>query len=214
VTRGRARSAVACLAIAGLAVPGAADAKRIVFGSDLAAPANLAEAHGADSVFWNKRLANGRGPRVPAHGQILKIRIKGKARKLGRRKPLTLFHVQVLHPIGHHRVRVKLSAGDYHLPYRGSVNQINEWRPVNLCAHRHDRVAFNDAGGFNPKHYPSGTPFQVFSSTFGSTTNFFTKDNGTNNGARFRGKPHRHEELLMQLVLGTGKDANRYCRHH
>ena len=208
------RAAIAAVAVVGLAVPGAADAKRITFGSNLKASANVAEAHGADSVFWNRHLAIGGDPRVPAHGQVLKVRIKGKALKHGHTKPLTLFHIQTLQPLKHHRVKVRLTSGNYFLPYKGDPNQINEYRPVNLCAHKNDRVAFNDVGGYNPPNYPSGTPFQVFSNTFGSSTNFFSSANHTNNGDRFKGKAHKHEELLMQVVLGTGKDAGPYCRHH
>ena len=52
-----------------LAVPAAASAEVVNFGSDLTAPANVAEAHGADTAFWGLSV-KGKPNSAPASGQI------------------------------------------------------------------------------------------------------------------------------------------------
>lgn len=198
---------VALALLAGTAV---AQAKRTKFGSNLAAPANRTESHGADAVFWNTGLASKGKQRVPAKGRVMTIRVKGTAIRHGS-TPVTLFHFQILHP-SHGHVKVSLTSGPFNVPVGGNPNRVTTYHPVNLCARKGDFVAFDDVGGFNPPNYPSGTPFQVFSSVLGSTTAFYSKAGGTNNGATFKGSPHQGEELLMQTVLGTGKDAG-ICPH-
>jgi hypothetical protein len=193
------------------ALPAVAQAKRVKFGSNLSAPANRIEAHGADSVFWNTGLASKDKQRVPARGRVMTIRVKGTAIKHGGSNPLTLVHFQILHP-SHGHVTVALTSGNFHVPVGGNPNRVTTYHPVNLCASKRDYVAFNDLGGFNPPSYPNGTPFQVFSSVAGSTTNFYSNAGGTNNGATFKGAPHKGEELLMQATVGTGKDAG-ICPH-
>src|SRR5205085_11240669 len=72
------RRVIPCLvAVAGLMLVPSAQAKVLVYGSDLTAPANIVEAHGADSVFWNTSLANGGGTAAPADGQVTVVRVKG-----------------------------------------------------------------------------------------------------------------------------------------
>ena len=88
---------------------------------------------------------------------------------------------------------------------------MSSYRPINLCARAGDYVAFNDEGGFEPSFYPNGVPFQVFARAHGASTNFFTKDNGTNNGATFTGARQRGLELLMQMVVATGSNATPVC---
>ena len=192
-------------------IPAVVQAKRIKFGSNLAAPANRIEAHPVDSVFWSTGLASKGKQRVPKAGRIVTIRIKGSAIRHGGSNPVTLFHFQVLHP-SHGHVRVSLTSGPFNVPVGGDPNRVTTYHPVNLCARKHDYVAFNDVGGFNASSYPSGTPFQIFSSLVGSTTAFYSKAGGTNNGASFTGSPHQGEELLMQMAVGTGKDAG-ICPH-
>ena len=197
------------------ALPDAADAALYRFGSSLAARANVAERHGADSVFWSRSLAGGRRVRVRYSGQILSVRMKGIAlRAAGGPRPLTEFHIQVLQPLRDGRVRVRLTSQPFNIPYTGDPQQITTYRPINLCARRGDYVAFNDEGGFQPHWYPNGVPYQVFSRVGRSSTRFFTKDNGTNNGARFRGTVHRGRELLMQMRLGTGRHVSAACRSY
>lgn len=212
---GTARHLLAGLAAAGvlLALPATGQAAKRTFGSDLKAPANVTESHGADAVFWGTDLPGSRAVRVPRKGQITRIRLKGTAvRKSGAPAPLTLMHFQILRPRRGGRVKVMLTSAGFRVPVGGDPNRISSYRPVNLCARRGDYVAFNNVGGFNPPHYPNGTPFRVFSRVDGSTTGFYTRDNGTNNGAVFRGRPQRNQELLMQMVLTTGRGVSPPCR--
>jgi hypothetical protein len=51
----------------------------------------------------------------------------------------------------------------------------------------------------------------VFGRVPGSTTDFFTQNAGTLNGATFTGQPLQDEELLLQVDLGTGPDATPLC---
>jgi hypothetical protein len=205
------RRAVA-LAVAFLALPAAAQANTIKFGSDLKAPANKVEAHPVDAVFWAQAFPDGRRVSAPAKGQITTIKVKGSAIKHGNKDPVTLFHFQVLHPIANGKVRVSLTSGPFHVPVGGDPNHVSTYHPVNICVKKGDFVALDDVGGYQKNKYPNGTPFQIFSSVAGSITSFFSKANSTNNGDSFKPKPHADEELLMRMVLGTGQDSNAHCR--
>lgn len=206
------RRALLAAAVVGLvALPAAAEGKRIRIGSNLKATPDKVESHGADSVFWPRRLPGHRKIKSPARGQVLLVKIKGDAIRHGP-PPNTLFHIQVLRPAGNGRVRVVSTSSNFFIPVGGSRDQISTYRPVNMCVHKGDYVAFNDVGGYDPKHYPGGTPFRVFSSTIGATTNFFSKANGTNNGDVFKGVRHKGEELLMRAVIGTHRDSGKFCR--
>jgi hypothetical protein len=111
-------------------------------------------------------------------------------------------------------VRVTVTSGPFNLPVCGSGNsssQVSTYHPVNMCAHKGDYVDFNDEGGFNPQAYPNGVPFRVLAPAPGSTTATFTGANRTNNGASIRGHTLANTELLMQMTLGTGRDAG-VCR--
>jgi hypothetical protein len=199
--------------LAALAAP--AEARLTRFGSALSAPANFAEAHGADSVFWGISLPGSRRTRVQASGQIRSVRLKGIALPsslAGAPPPLTEFHLQTLRPRRDGSVRVRLTSQPFNIPSSGDPNRISTYKPINLCAKKGDYVAFNDEGGFNPPWYLNGVSYQVFSRVRGSSMRFYTKDNGTNNGATFRGRRHRGQELLMQMVLATGGHASPPCR--
>jgi hypothetical protein len=212
--RTRGIPALCAVALLGT-VPAPAEAALIRFGSNLSAQANMAEAHGADSVFWGISLASRGRTRVPASGQIRSVRLKGIAlrnRSTGAPPPLTEFHLQTLGPKRGGSVRVRLTSGPLNIPSSGDPNRISTYRPINLCAKKGDYVAFNDEGGFNPPWYPNGVSYQVFSRVPGSRTRFYTKNGGTNNGAMFRGRRHRGQELLMQMVLATGHQASDPCR--
>jgi hypothetical protein len=206
------RAIAITVALAALLLAAAADASKVRYGSDLKAPANKRETHGADSAFWAKAFPDGRQVTASAKGQITTIKVKGTAIRLGNKPPVTLFHFQVLHPIKNGKVRVSLTSGNFHVPVGGNPNQITTYHPVNLCVKKGDYVAFNDIGGYKKGSYPKGTPFQVFSSVPNSITNFFSKSGGTNNGDSFKGTAHAGEELLMRMVLATGTDSNSICR--
>ena len=211
------RLPVAALAasLACLLAPATGQAAVTVFGSDMTKPANIVEDHGADAAFWNISIDgdSGRGV-VPADGQITVANVKGTvlADPTGRAKPDPQFHIQVLHPLGNGSVRVDLSSGAFRLPVGGDPQQVSSFKPVNLCVHRGDYVDFNDIGGFEWRWGSyQGMPFQIFSRTPASITNFYSADGGTNVGAQFAGAPHAGEELLMQTALATGPDATDIC---
>jgi hypothetical protein len=207
------RTTFIAAAVAALALPGAAGASTIHFGSDLSAPANMIEAHPVDSAFWAKALPGGLRVRAPARGKVTTIKLKGSVVRHDGASPVTLVHFQILHPIDNGKVRVSLTSGNFHVPVGGDPNHISTYHPVNLCAKQGDYVSFTDVGGYKPPHYPHGTPFRVFSSVPDAVTNFFSKAGGTNNGKSFKGAPHQGEELLMRMTLVTGQDAG-YCQNH
>ena len=163
MTRRTATLAAAAL----LALTGVAQAGKIRFGSDLKAPANLAETHPVDSAFWQTAFPDGRQVTAPAKGKVATVKIKGTAIKHDGKAPVTLFHFQVLHHIAGGKVKVSLTSGGFHVPVGGDPNRITTFHPVNLCVKKGDSVSFSDVGGYNHKHYPNGTPFQVFSSVVG-----------------------------------------------
>jgi hypothetical protein len=194
-------------AAAVLAIAGTALAATIKYGSNLKAPANLRETHPVDSAFWAKAFPDHRGVAAPAKGKVATVKIKGTAIKQHGKKPVTLFHFQVLHPISGGKVKVSLTSGGFHIPVGGNPNQVTTYHPVNLCVKKGDFVAFSDIGGFQHGSYPNGTPFQVFSSVVGSATKHHIQSGGIGNGATFKGKTKQGEELLMRMILVTGKAA-------
>ena len=205
-------------ALVALAVPAAlpalADAKLTTLGSDLSAPANMAETHGADSVFWQTDLAKGGSPRMPAYGQVVSIRIKGMvlaSQAPGARPPLTGGNFSSLSPQRDGSVTIRERSQPVDIPSSGDPNQITTFAPEHLCVRPGEYVGFTDYGGFDPPFYPNGVPFQIFSRVPGSSTRFYTKDGGTRDGANFKGKLHEGQELLMQMVLATGSDVQFLC---
>ena len=193
--------------VATLAIAGTAAATTIKFGSDLKSPADLAETHPVDSVFWAKAFPDKRRVSAPAKGKVTTVKLKGTAIKKGRKQPVTLIHFKVLHPISNGRVKVSLTSGPFHVPVGGNPNRVTTYHPINLCVKKGDFVAFSDVGGYQRGSYGNGTPFQVFSSVVGSITNRRTQSGGVNNGDTFKGKARADEELLMRMILVTGKDA-------
>src|SRR2546423_2473307 len=168
--------------IALLALPATGQAGVQIFGSDLSAPADVIEHHGADSAFWNVKLGNGGTAAAPADGQVTEVRVKGNVLDdpRGQIKPMTMMHFQVLHPMGDGSVKVMLSSGAFYTPLGGDSQQINTYAPVNLCVHKGDYVDFNDIGG-NQNHWGrfDGMPFRTFIPVPGSIMNFNSDDNGT-----------------------------------
>jgi hypothetical protein len=205
-------AAAAAAAVGLLVVPAVASARLITFGSDLSAPATLAETHQADTSFWSPTV-KGSSNMVPAAGQITRIRLKGAAvERSGGPAPQNQIHFQVLRPQPDGTVTVILSSDPKYLPYSGDPNQINSYSPAGyMCVEKGDYVSFNDNGGWVPSVYQDGVPFRVFGSVSSSTTDQFTKDNGTGIGGNFRGSPKHGQELLMQMQLRTGYDASPVC---
>jgi hypothetical protein len=204
--------------VAALAPAATAHAAVTTFGSDLSAPANRANAHGADTAFWNAALAGGQVVTAPADGQITSIKVKGgvltstKDNRVAR-----LIHFQVLHPRGGTRNRVELTSGNFYLPRSNDqqvVTTYREPRLVNLCVHRGDIVALNTIGGFEfrPNDGVAGSELQVFSDVPGSLVRWYEKDNGTNNGTTLPGFTESPgQELLMQTVVSSGPHATDIC---
>ncbi|MEA2374345.1 MAG: hypothetical protein QOD53_808, partial [Thermoleophilaceae bacterium] len=208
------RAALAALA-AGTVILGSAPSGQAAvssFGSDLAKPATVVEAHGPDTAFWNARIGGNfdRG-KAPAGGQVTLVKVKGNvlADPDNRVHPDPQFHFQVLHPVGNRVVKVELSSGAFRLPVGGSSQVVNSFQPVNLCVHKGDFVDFNDIGGaewaWGP--YP-GMPFQVFAAADDATTDVYSENDGTNVGSQWAPQQEKHDrELLLQSTLATGPDA-------
>lgn len=197
--RGRMlRATPAALAAAGLcaAVPATSHAAFQTFGSDLTAPANVTQAHQADTAYWQTAVANpAMSPVSPAGGQVVEVRIKGIAPRSTVPTPAgadplagsPLFHFQVLEPVvadGRQTVRALRASAGFEIPTAGDPQQITVYRPENLCIDQGQYVAFNEIGGYdgianrNPKDgpvgpYPDGTVFQIFSSAPGASTDWF-----------------------------------------
>ena len=225
--RGRTRLGVALLASAAtlaLVVPAAGQAGVMTLGSDLKKEANLIDAHGADSVWWNAFI-DGKPQGVPVGGQVTFVRVKGSVLDDPDkpRRPDPQFHFNVIRPIGGGRVRVMLSTAPWRMPItypasrsgapaRGDMQQIHGYKPINLCVSKGDYVAFNDFGGFEWRwgQY-SGMAMQVFSRTPDTVSPFYTKNGGITNGAEFKPQETKQQEVLMQYRLATGPDATDLC---
>ena len=222
-------SAFAAAAAVAAAFPAAGLAAIETFGSDLNAPANSIEPnggihpayggdwYGADTAFWNTKLANGNRTTAPANGQIVEIRVKGTA-VAGPHPwnpnvpPRALVHFQVITPQPDGSMKVDLTSGGVDWPIGGDSQQITTYRPINLCADAGDYVDLNTWGGHEWRwdRY-GGIPLQVFSAVRGSTMNWYEKDQGTNNGQTLYPRVRDGRELLMQTVIATGPDATDIC---
>jgi len=198
------RIALAALGVV-LAAAAPTQAERRLFGSNLSAPATTSEAHGADTAFWAV------GERAPEDGQIIEIRLKGSALQRGGVDPLNEVHFQSLRPLPDGSMVVQASSAAFYVPVGGDRDHISIYHPENLCVKKGDVVDFNDEGGFAPPEYPEGVPFRVFAPVDGETTAHYSADNGTNNGDTLHPTADHGEQLLMQLVLGTGSDASEPC---
>jgi hypothetical protein len=178
----------------------------------------------ADAALWNTQ-AGGAPTSVPADGQAMKIRLEGCAQPAaGGPPPLTQIHFQALSPLPGGGAKVSLSSGAFNVPVCGvngaGGHTLSTYEPVNLCVHRGDWVAFNEEGGFVPHFYQSGVRFNVLGAVPGSGFDSFIRGNGTNNGAVFSPLDSSSmdgfafnggEELMMQVLLGTGPDARYAC---
>jgi hypothetical protein len=212
-----ARLPALALAATLLAAPAAADAKIRTFGSSLKAKASVAKAKPSDTAYWHKSAS--RGAKAPASGQVLSVRIKGKALSDrvpgdGRRGGETTFFLQSLAPRGGGQVQVRLTSAPFELPNRSAGSQtITTYRPENLCIAKGETVGFNTVGGYWPEGYPKGTPLKIFAKRKRSKYRWHNAAGGVGNGAQFSGSTTRGRELLMQVRLGTGGDASAPCRN-
>jgi hypothetical protein len=180
--------------------------------------------YGADTAIWNAVLASG-DPRASANGQALKVALEGCAVPTpGGPAPLTQIHFQDVSPLAGGGVRVNLTSQPFDIPVCGvngaSGSTVTTYEPTNLCVSRGDFVDFNDEGGYVEHLYQNGVPYRVLGSVAGSTADSFIRGGGTNNGATLSARDttsmdgfasNPNEELMMQVTLGTGPDANHNC---
>ena len=180
--------------------------------------------YGADTALWNVGQASG-DPRVPASGQAVKVRLEGCAQGAsGGPSPLTQIHFQDLSPLPGGGAKVNISSQAFYIPICGasgvSGSTVTTYEPTNLCVSAGDYVAFNDDGGYVENVYRAGVPYQVIGAVRGSTMDSFIRNNGTGNGAPLSSSDtsamdgfatNHNEELMMQVVLGTGPDARYVC---
>lgn len=194
--------------------PAASSAALFNFGSNLGQKATMAYPHGADTAFWSTALSTGARATAPHAGQIYAIRLRGCAeRGTGGQLPLTQVHFQVLVPAGA-SVKIAVTSGPENMPVCGghiNASTISTFHPLNLCVHAGNYVAFNDEGGVAPG-FANGVGYEILAPAPGASTATFTGAGMTNNGSVLTATPHAGVELLMQLVLATGKNAVPVCR--
>jgi hypothetical protein len=180
--------------------------------------------YGADGALWNTSVPGAR-PTVPASGQILEIRLKGCAGEHpGGPAPLTQIHFQDLAPLAGGAMKVKLTTQAFDIPVCGhggaGGSTVTAYRPDLLCVAAGDYIALNEEGGFVEGAYQSGVPYAVLGAVGGASTDSFIRGGATNNGDifspgyssamdGFAANPHR--EMLLQAVLGTGRDGAHNC---
>jgi hypothetical protein len=179
---------------------------------------------GADTALWNTTLAQGQAA-APQGGQALEIRLEGCARPAaGGPPPLTQIHFQALSPLAGGGAKVKLTSQTFDIPVCGhdgaGASTVSTYRPVNLCLSKGDYVGFNDNGGYVPAAYPTGVPYEVMGATPGSALSSFIRGGGTGDGATMSASDrtamdgfaaNQNEELMLQVVFGTGPDARYVC---
>ncbi|HEX4621534.1 MAG TPA: hypothetical protein VH208_08205 [Myxococcaceae bacterium] len=179
---------------------------------------------GADTALWNVRVAGGQAG-APVAGQALKVRVEGCANAApGGAAPLTQIHLQDLSPLPDGGARVNISSQAFDLPVCGQngagASTVTTFEPINLCVAQGDYVSFNDNGGYVPNVYRSGVPYQVIGAVPGSTMDSFIRSNGTGNGSTLSGRDtsandgfasNANEELMLQVIEGSGPDATHIC---
>ncbi len=201
-------SGVVAIAIA-LAVPAIAGAALITIGA-LGSTAKVSYKHPVDTAFWLTAGAGGAPAAASRSGLVRLIRLRGCARPgPAGQTPLTQVHFQALRPGRGGTATVALTTGPLNVPVCGrgaSGATVSAYPMKHLCVARGDYVAFNVEGGFGPG-FPSGVRYEMFAHAAGASTESFTLANGTNNGDTLRGVAHPGVQLLMQFVVGTGRQA-------
>lgn len=220
--------------VSALIVATPASAATTTLGSDLERKsATVTISHGADTAFWAQTI-DGAAITVPEDGQIVSIKVKGTALREANAKndPATMVHFQTLDPAGANGARkIYLTSSPFYMPV-DQPNKVSTFAPENLCVRQGGAVAFNTIGGHKwggsldaplvENQYLHGTPWQIFASASTSSTNWYSKDNGTKNGMTMtphggrdavegHGGVEQGRELLMQVVLATGDDRSTAC---
>jgi hypothetical protein len=205
---------VSVLAMTAIAAP-AAHGATLTLGSTLAASATTTQSHQADTTFWPATIG-GASYKAPENGQVVSIRVKGTAiQPAGAPAPVNMIHFQALEPQADGTMKVDLTSAAFYLPYTGNPDQITGFKPQNLCLHKGDVVGFNDEGGWDGTGtgpYAGGAPFRIFGSASDSSTRWYSRDNGTKNGAVLAPSALLDgTELLLQYTMVTGDDRSYEC---
>ena len=210
-------------------VPATAHAAVSDFGSDLSLPATASHNSGPDISYWNTGPASGLGSYVaPAQGQVTQVKLKGalipnpRLRGSDEERIAQIIHFQVLREAGDGRLKVvQLSTGHLTMPLSDNPEQlVTTYEPVNLCVKAGDHVAFNTIGAHEYRRDPGvaggpqGAEYQVFGVAPNMLTQWYSKDNGLNEGTQIAPSPNDvlpRYELLMRTTLATGPDATDIC---
>lgn len=216
--RGAGRAAVAAVAALALA-PASVHAARVTIGSDLSAQATIARSDPNDIVFWHAALRAGGAVDVPIAGQAIIMRLKG-----GTQQPqgpaqdpsYDLMHFVVLRPQPDGTWRTTSTSVDARAPVIGKgadADTVTTFTSVNpLCVQPGDRIGLATVGGFDARLFPTGLPYQVFGAVPGSAASEFRAGGAIEEGRTVvRAKPVEDTELLLQVVIGTGRSARPTC---
>jgi hypothetical protein len=196
--RDRVGASAILIAVVCLAFPSLASAKLNTFGA-LGRTAQVAYAHGGDAAFWS-----GASGAIPVKGQVRAIRIRGCAEPLAPgQTPATQVHFQVAVPESGGAIQVQETSAPVNVPTCGiagaSPRTVTSFALQFLCVSPGDFVVFNDEGG--------NVPFELFAHASGASTDFFSASGETNNGDTLTPTALSGVRLLMQVVVGTGKNA-------
>lgn len=188
---------------------------------------------GADTALWNAttgrhssaQTAGLHSASAPQAGQVVQIQLEGCAKPAaGGPSPLTQIHFQDLSPLPGGGATVNLTSQAFEIPVCGqegaSGSTVSTYEPTNLCVNQGDYVAFNDEGGYVENVYRAGVPYEVLGSIRGAEADSFIRSDGTGDGSVLSASDtaamegfaaNQNEELMMQLVLGTGPNARYVC---
>lgn len=213
-----------------LLAPATASAEQVTFGSSLAgSPDVLHDNNKADTLFFNTSTKNSH--RSPVSGEILAIRVKGRIvpRAPEVDKDNNIWHSQVLRQNADGTYTVDSSSQHLYFPIGGSADEVHTFVPSTQCVKAGEFVDFNHIGGWNGDPNETATKYQIFKRDAESILQWYERDNGTNIGETFAtnqqrttsGEPMQtngfppgrplQEELMMQVVVGTGFDASSLC---
>jgi hypothetical protein len=213
-----------------LLVPASASADQATFGSSLAGtPDEVHDNNLADTLFFNHAAKN--STQSPVSGEILAIRVKGKIvpRAPEVDQDRNIWHSQVLRPNADGTFTVDSSSQRFDFPIGGSADDVTTFVPSTQCIKRGEYVDFNHIGGWNGDRKETGTKYQIFKRDGDSQMYWYERDEGTNIGATFtpnrqydtagtqtfsngfQADTPRQEELMMQVVVGSGFDSSNLC---
>lgn len=216
--------------IAVLAFPAAASAEQVTFGSSLAGtPDVVHDKNLADTLFFNTSAKNSH--KAPVSGEILAIRVKGRIISRGGDVDAgnNIWHSQVLRQNAAGTYTVDSSSQHLYFPVGGNVDDVHTFVPSTQCVKQGEYVDFNHIGGWNGDPRQPGTRYEIFKRDADSVLQWYERDNGTNIGETFATNQQRstsgepmnsngftpgqplQEELMMQVVIGTGFDASNLC---